>query len=189
MGSETMQSTGSGDSPQWIPFSSPYVMDSLDLSRLLCEIRSQLAVPQASVLRMIVSGSPRAVRPQIAEQVYKVVYESLFNAFRHSGASHVEVEISYGSRHLGVQVRDNGAGIDTVLCYASSETHRGLRRMREIAELVNAKLRILSHPAAGTEIELSIPAQVAFEAHRESRFDGWLSKFYSGQSQDISPNI
>ena len=48
--------------------------------------------------------------------------------------------------------------------------------MRERAERIGAKLRVLSGVSAGTEIELSVPGNIAFEFSPSASHWGWLSK-------------
>ncbi|HWY71977.1 MAG TPA: hypothetical protein VNX88_25140 [Terriglobales bacterium] len=40
--------------------------------------------------------------------------------------------------------------------------HWGLPGMRERAEKIGARLKVLSRPAGGTEVELKVPGHVAF---------------------------
>ena len=92
------------------------------------------------------------------------------NAFRHSDASRVELALEYGSRGLRVLVRDNGRGIDSEVLRSGSDGHWGLAGMRERADRIGAGFRVWSGAGSGTEIELSVPARVAFAA--EKRRDG-----------------
>ena len=89
---------------------------------------------------------------------------ALANAVRHSGSQKIEVEIGYAAGHLRVLVRDNGSGIDEHVLRSGREGHWGLSGMRERAEQIGARLRVWSRPAAGTEIELVVPGQVAFQS-------------------------
>ena len=61
--------------------------------------------------RVIVEGRPRPLTPIIRDEVYRIGREGLMNAFRHSGATHVEIELEYGVRDLAVFVRDDGRGV------------------------------------------------------------------------------
>jgi hypothetical protein len=45
--------------------------------------------------------------------------------------------------------------------------------MKDLAEQIGAKLKLLSRVAAGTEIELSIPGHIAFVSRTNSRRRGW----------------
>ncbi len=49
-----------------------------------------------------------------------------------------------------------------VLHGGEREVHFGLRGMRERAELIGGKLVVLSAENAGTEVELTVPAPVAY---------------------------
>jgi hypothetical protein len=51
--------------------------------------------------------------------------------------------------------------------------------MRERAERIGARLRVWSRPAHGTEVELSIPAHIAFESNSVARKSNWLTRFYA----------
>jgi nitrate/nitrite-specific signal transduction histidine kinase len=59
-------------------------------------------------------------------------------------------------------VRDDGVGIDEQVALSGRAGHWGLSGMRERAEAVGGHLRVRSRAAAGTEVEVSIPAAVAF---------------------------
>jgi signal transduction histidine kinase len=77
---------------------------------------------------------------------------------------------------LRLLVRDNGVGIDQDVVRAGRDGHWGLSGMRERADEIGARLRVLSSPAAGTEVELSVPSRIAFEARRSNNRWGWLAK-------------
>jgi len=92
-----------------------------------------------------------------------VTGEAMRNAFHHSDAQRIEVEIHYDERQLRVRVRDDGKGIDAKLISDNGrEGHFGLRGMRERAKLIGGKLTVWSELGAGTEVELSIPATRAY---------------------------
>jgi hypothetical protein len=92
------------------------------------------------------------------------------NACRHAQASRVEVAIQYGDRHFRLRIRDNGKGIDPKILAAGGRTgHHGLPGMQERARLARGGLTILSKPESGTEIELTIPATLAYVRSRPLR--------------------
>jgi len=89
--------------------------------------------------------------------------EAVRNALQHAEAGKVEVDIHYDPRFLRVRVRDNGKGIDPqVLAAGGREGHHGLPGMQERAELAGGKLTVWSERNAGTEVEFTIPASVAY---------------------------
>ena len=128
--------------------------------------------------RVIVEGRPRALRPILRDEAYHIGREALVNAFRHSQAGSIEVEVEYAARYLRLLVRDNGCGIDQQVLQSGRDGHWGLSGMRERAERIGAKLRVHSRKAAGTEVELSIPGHLAFEVQSSDRPLRWFTIFY-----------
>jgi hypothetical protein len=77
---------------------------------------------------------------------------------------------------LRLLVRDNGSGIDPQVVGAGRDGHWGLSGMRERADRIGARLRVLSASSAGTEIELSVPNHIVFQFPSSDRRGRWLSK-------------
>jgi signal transduction histidine kinase len=151
--------------------------DSCDLGQALSRVAQELVVQQQVDFRIVMEGLPRALHPVIRDEVYRIGRESLMNAFRHSRASKIEVEVDYSSSNLRILVRDNGCGIDPQVQCAGRDGHWGLPGMRERAEKMGAKLRLWSRAAAGTEVELTVPGHVAFQSHASARPRQWLTRF------------
>jgi signal transduction histidine kinase len=118
---------------------------------------------QVKDYRVIVEGAPRELHPIIRDEAYRIGREALANAFRHAHASKIEVELDYSTKHLRILVRDDGAGIDEQVLQTGKDGHWGLAGMRERAESIGARLKVLSRTNAGTEVELLIPSNVAFK--------------------------
>jgi len=153
----------------------PASQESLDLELAFSRIQQEIDTPPGIDFRVLVEGKPRALKPMIHEDVYRIGREALVNAFRHSAASNFEVEIEYAPVHLRLLVRDNGIGIDPEVVRAGRDGHWGLSGMRERAERIGARLRVLSADATGTEVELSVPGHIAFQFASDSRWL-WLSR-------------
>ena len=111
--------------------------------------------------RVFVIGRSLLLNPRIQEQIYLIAREALANAFRHSRASSIELEIEYLPGKLRLVVRDNGSGIDQGLLHSGRDSHWGLLGMRERARSIGAQLRVLSRKGAGTEVEISISGNIA----------------------------
>jgi signal transduction histidine kinase len=101
--------------------------------------------------------------------VYRIACESLRNAFRHALATRIEVQIRYDQRQFWIQILDNGKGIDPAVLTAGRSGHYGLPGIRERAELAGGKLSVRSRLRAGTEIQLTIPAAIAYIKSPTSR--------------------
>jgi len=150
---------------------------SLDLERAFARIPQELAEGQQDLghvdFRVIVDGEHRPLHPVLRDEVYRIGREALLNAFRHARAKRIEMELKYTDDLFSVSVRDDGCGIDPAVVQAGRDGHWGLSGMRERADRIGAGLHVLTSATAGTEIELSIPARIAFQDVRERR-RGWF---------------
>ena len=147
---------------------------SENLEQAFSGLQQELGFARGSSFRVFAEGEARALRPLIGETVYRIGREAVTNAFRHARASKIEVELQYAPKYLRLLVRDNGVGIDEGVIRTGLDGHWGLSGMRERAEEIGARLRVLSSPAAGTEIELSVPSRIAFESRNTKTRWGWL---------------
>jgi signal transduction histidine kinase len=135
-----------------------------DLERALSRLPQDFDRDGAADFRLVVEGSARVLRPLVRDEVYRIVREAIANAFRHSRATTIEVVVEYASRELRLSVRDNGCGIDSHVLERGRDGHFGLAGMRERAERIDARLRLLSSVANGTEVDLRVPGRIAFES-------------------------
>jgi ligand-binding sensor domain-containing protein/signal transduction histidine kinase len=149
---------------------------SLDLEQAFSQIQQEVPGREHVAFHFIVEGPSRPLHPAIRDEIYRIGREALINAFRHSEASSVEVELEYASYGLRVLVRDNGIGFDPKVLQFGRDGHWGLSGMRERSKRIGAKFRVLSRPAAGTEVELSLPSQVAFISQPSRGLSRWVSK-------------
>jgi ligand-binding sensor domain-containing protein len=147
---------------------------SLDLEEAFSRIReeqfSQGPANNPIDFRIIVDGVRRPLHPLLRDELYRIGREALINAFRHSRAKRIEIELKYESAQLRMLIRDNGCGIEPQVIRSGRDGHWGLSGMRERAEGIGARLHVYSSAAAGTEVELSVPGDVAFRDHPEP---GW----------------
>ena len=125
-----------------------------------------------------VSGEARDMHPVVRDEVYRIGFEAIRNAFTHSRGNRVDIEIRY-AQDLTVRVADNGVGIDAATIHEGKESHFGLQGMRERASRIEARITVNSRPGAGTEIELVVPGRAIF-SHRPVRvFDRLRAAFRS----------
>ena len=114
---------------------------------------------------VVTEGQPRTVNSWVAEEVCRIAREALLNSLSHARAQRIESEVAYSDRFLRLRFRDDGIGIDSeILKNRGREGHWGMTGMYERARNVHASLSIWSKPGAGTEVELTIPAYIAYDA-------------------------
>ena len=144
-----------------------------ELAELLTAAGKELAAVHAEKgnrpsFRVIVEGKPQRLSPTLQDEIYRISREVIRNAFHHAAASHIEVEIRYDDHQLRLRIRDNGKGIDPKVLEASgSPGHWGLPGIRERAKQIGSRLEFWSEVGAGTEVELGIPAAMAYEKQRD----------------------
>jgi signal transduction histidine kinase/ligand-binding sensor domain-containing protein len=136
--------------------------------------RSQEAKEHPVSFRLEVEGEQQPLEPLLQDEVSRIARELLRNAFRHSQASQIEAEIRYDPHLLRVHVRDDGKGIHPEILKAGGrDGHWGLAGMRERAKQIGARLDFWSEAGAGTEVQLTVAASIAYQTnHQESR--SWL---------------
>jgi signal transduction histidine kinase/streptogramin lyase len=148
-----------------------------DLADLLKATGRELSDAQESSdsasFRFTVEGAPQTLSPVLQDEIYRIGREILRNAFRHACAKQIEVEIRYDAREFRLRIRDDGIGIaPEVLSEGARSGHWGLPGVRERARLVAAKLDFWSEAGAGTEVQLTVPASVAYVKPGEGRVFG-----------------
>ena len=136
------------------------------------ELVAKQSGADSPLFNVAVQGTPRELNPIVRDDVYRIAIEALRNAFQHARARQIDVGLDYDDRQLCLRVRDNGKGIDSQIVDKEGRSgHWGLQGMRERATLVGGQLEIWSQPDAGTEIEVRIPASIAYATavRRQSR--------------------
>ncbi len=135
------------------------------------ELKGDPAADRPVSFQVAVEGEARDLHPIVRDETYRIVAEALRNAFRHAAARRVEVELRYDRAQFRLRVRDDGRGIDpAVLATRGATGHYGLRGMTERARVIRGDLAVWSQPGAGTEVELRVPARVAYVSARRR---GW----------------
>lgn len=143
------------------------------LEYLLTAAGNELAASYAAgrerpTFHVTVEGVRQSLSPLLHDEVYRIARELLCNAFWHAQANQIEAEIAYGRQFFRLRIRDDGKGIDRrVLEAGARQDHWGLPGVRERAKRIGARLKIWSESGAGTELELIVPARIAYQAvHR-----------------------
>ena len=147
-----------------------------DIELAFTQIPKELGFDHKTAYRVVVEGTRNPLQPIVRDEIYSIGREALVNAFRHSGASSIEVGIEYAIDGLRILVRDNGCGIKPEMLRLGRDGHWGLSGMRERAERIGAKFRVMSGVSAGTEVELSVPGHIVFRDPPSNGRWTWLPK-------------
>jgi signal transduction histidine kinase len=151
-----------------------------DLANGIAAIGAELTSDPAAVdppaVAVEVDGASRDLNPAVREEAYRIAGEALRNVVKHAQARRITVTIHYEARRLRLTIHDDrrGIGEDTFRLH-HREGHFGLAGMRERAAIVKGRLDVRSAISAGTEIELDVPAAIAYSTSgRGSRWSRLL---------------
>lgn len=100
-------------------------------------------------------GNRLSYTPAVEIAVFRIVQETLNNAYKHGRPSRIRVNLETHSDRLLAVVEDDGPGFD--LRRAEEKGTFGLTNMRDWARLVQGNLEIISAPGAGTTVRLEVP--------------------------------
>jgi len=137
----------------------PPALDDLGLLAALGELAQRFG----DQLDIPVDYQARGVRGRMHAEIelvlYRVAQEALTNAGKHSGASHVCIDLDRGPGDVTLSVRDDGGGFDSTATDANQGHGLGLGLfgMAERVDLVGGALTIWSESTVGTEIFAFIP--------------------------------
>lgn len=130
-----------------------------NLAKALAQLGANLNQDDSVRFSVITEGDTSMLHPVVEEEMYFIGREAIVNAFLHSHATEVSVEINSDNKTVRIRCCDNGCGFDpATLKNGSKDGHWGLVGMKERAGKIGATLECLSAPGKGTEIRLTVAA-------------------------------
>ena len=153
------------------------VRDS-ELSERLAAYGEEFRRDSSIHFSLSVIGHPQSLDPIVGNEIYCIGQEALANAFRHSRAAKIEVEIIYDHNHIKLRVRDDGVGMNDQTLTRGKDGHWGLIGMRERSEKIGGQLKVWSQAGAGTEVELTISVDIAYPLASKLGRRHWFSRFF-----------
>jgi signal transduction histidine kinase len=118
-------------------------------------------IPSSMAVSFVVIDDAKEMHPIVRDEIYRIGYEAIRNAYMHSGAGRLEVELKF-AHDLTLRVSDNGTGIDPAIADRGEDGHFGLQGMRERAARIGGNLTLGSSSNSGTEIKLIVPGGIIF---------------------------
>jgi signal transduction histidine kinase len=133
---------------------SPACSMQLGLIPSIQRLVQELAEASGIEIELVESLGRKKLPPQLETAVYRILQECLNNATRHSGSDRVRVEIVGNPKALSLEVRDWGGGFDPD---AVAVERRGLRGIRDRAELLGGRASFETKPGWGTLVAVELP--------------------------------
>jgi two-component system, NarL family, sensor histidine kinase DegS len=137
------------------------MQENFDLVSALHDYCKVAAARHRLEVRFTRNGRERAVGPESALALFRVLQETLTNVAKHCGrGTEVDVALSFDEGTASLRVQDHGPGflLPTDGSELSRQGHFGLENMRERAAKVGGKVQLSSEPGRGTCVELTVHA-------------------------------
>jgi signal transduction histidine kinase len=153
------------------------------LSDLITRTAERLLLPDKIEMRIGVEGRQREIYPAIADELLRITDEALFNVSRHARARKVTITIIFGTKALTIRIIDDGIGIAPMIVAKGGVTgHFGLVGMRERAAKIGGQLAITPGPARGTQVEVTVGADIAYADRSRPTWLAWPRRLGIGRS-------
>jgi two-component system sensor histidine kinase DegS len=135
----------------------PMMLDDLGLVPTLRKYTDAFKEQTGLDVALSVTGTERRLEPYLEVMVFRATQELLGNAFRHSQATLIKVQVDLGGEMVRVSVDDNGKGFDPEILKQSNNL--GLKLIRERSDMLGGSFEIDSTAGSGTRITFSVPAR------------------------------
>ena len=120
------------------------------------DIKIQLHLSKNLESGNLESGKLETLGETVSINLYRIVQESLNNAFKYANATEINIGLTKSATgELQLTIQDNGIGMDVES--VDQATHFGLLGMRERAQALNGTFNIISAPTQGTLINITVP--------------------------------
>ncbi|MBI4259008.1 MAG: sensor histidine kinase [Actinobacteria bacterium] len=124
------------------------------LRKLLDRVCSEHEIEYA--FRARISEDPA---PATTSTLYRIAQEALTNAWKHSRATRVEVELHDREEGIALSIQDDGVGCPIEVLDLESAGHFGIAGMRERADALGGWCWIDGAPGQGTTVSCWIPRE------------------------------
>lgn len=134
----------------------PPTLDRLGLVAALSSLVANIEDDGEPSTEFTVVGTGVRLTSEVELGVFRIAQEAVRNTFRHAGASHLLVTVTFGPDELVLSVADDGQGFSLESLGEHDSEHLGLLGMRERARLLGGHLDVRSAPGQGTVVEATV---------------------------------
>ncbi|HID54452.1 MAG TPA: HAMP domain-containing protein [Anaerolineae bacterium] len=109
-----------------------------------------------------VTGTEKRLSAEVELALYRMAQEGLSNVARHAQANCAQLHLAFADESITLTIQDDGRGftIPESPAEMTNNGHYGLLGIQERAELIGARLTILSAPGKGTNLTIVLPIAV-----------------------------
>jgi len=139
----------------------PAVLDQLGLVSALNSLCSEFRACHNLDVVFVCDAPIEKISFHVSVCLYRIAQEALCNAGKHANATEVVVSLRLKEGEVKLSIADDGRGFDAVQPKFNSGL--GLISMQERARVAGGHFSIDSRLGAGTRIQITVPAQEAWQ--------------------------
>ena len=133
----------------------PGVLHRKGLEEALTELIN-LMTDASSIAVKVQYKADNGISHANAIHIYRIAQEMMHNIVKHSKASRVSFSILKNKNRVELRIADNGIGFDKKL-FINNSPGLGMRNIKARAEVLNAKISLVTMPGKGTNFLINIP--------------------------------
>jgi PAS domain S-box-containing protein len=133
----------------------PSELEDLGLIAAVRNLCAEFSSGGGIKVKLKYSGIPDKLPADLNLPLFRIIQEALSNIAKHSGATHVEVQLFRTSTGLTITIRDNGKGFEPSGSTAKS-IGMGMANMKQRAATIGGTLNIDSIPRLGTTVMVEV---------------------------------
>jgi signal transduction histidine kinase len=130
-------------------------LEKLGLAPGIASFCNEFAAQNGTKVTFSHAEVPKAVTPDVALCLFRIVQESLRNVRKHSGARNARVTLEVEAGELHLSIRDDGQGFDVQ--DLSARQGLGLWSMQERVRLIGGHFKLSSETQKGTRVDVWAP--------------------------------
>jgi signal transduction histidine kinase len=136
----------------------PVYLEDLGLVTALEMLAREMEAASSVKVIFQKEGQEKRLAAPLELALYRMAQEALNNVVRHAQATQAVLSIHFGNDRIELQVNDNGMGFETPKTPAdfAPAGHFGLLGMYERADLIGARLDIISTPGQGSKLKIVV---------------------------------
>jgi signal transduction histidine kinase len=139
----------------------PLDVEAKNLRAHLVELVERFQHETGITARFVCESTVVAIRPRgVCDAVARIVQEGLVNVRKHSGASHVLVQVDRGNGYWRLTIDDDGRGFPFSGCFSAADLEadaKGPLVIKEYVRLVDGDLTLESIAGRGSRLVITIP--------------------------------
>ncbi|MFZ5911356.1 MAG: ATP-binding protein [Chloroflexota bacterium] len=135
----------------------PMMLDDLGLIPTVRRYADAFKEQSGMEVNITITGTERRIEPYLEVMVFRAIQELMGNAFRHSQASLLKVNLDLSEETIRIIVDDNGKGFDLDVLQQSKSL--GLKLIQERVEMLGGSFEIETSAGKGTRVMFSLPVR------------------------------